>query len=193
MRPMRPLASSEKTLFLILCGAVFVALNLLGMRAFMQARAGIQKAIVSAKSEITADHTWLELGESLRPAVAWMDSHPMPQMEQDAASAELLKFEREEAEKAGLKVIEENLLPPQSTAQGSGVAVAVKLSGSFAGLVKMLFAVQNPTAWRTIDKISIKSDVQPANVIAELEMCQHFNAVNPVNPVNSVAQPAQVP
>lgn len=190
---MRPLASSEKTLFFILCGAVFVALNLLGLRAFMQARAGVQRAIVAAKSEIMADHTWLELGKSLRPAVAWMDSHPMPQMEPDAASAGLLKFEREEAEKAGLKVIEENLLPSQSTAQGSGVAVAVKLNGSFAGLVKMLFAVQTPTAWRTIDKISIKSDAQPPNVIADLEVCQHFNALNPVNPANSAGQPAQVP
>lgn len=184
---MRPLASSEKTLFLLLCGAVFVALNLLGIRAFMQSKAGIQKSITATKSEILADRTWLELGASLRPAVDWMDSHSLPQMEPDAASAELLKAERDEAEKAGLKVIEENLLPPQTSPQGSGVAVSVKLNGSFSGLVKMLFALQTPTVWRTIDKITIKSDAQPPNVIAELEMCQHFNAVN------STGQPVQSP
>jgi hypothetical protein len=175
---MRPLAASEKTLFLILCGALFVALNLLGIRAFFQVRTGIQKAITATKLEIAADRTWMELGESINPAVAWLDSHPMPQMEADAASAELLKTERDEAEKSGLKVIEENLLPSQTSPQGSGVAVAVKLSGSFASLVKMLFALQTPTAWRTIDKISIRSDAQPPSVIAELEVCQHFNAVD---------------
>ena len=183
---MRPLASSEKTLFLILCGALFVALNLLGIRAFMQARTGIQKAITATKSEMVADRIWIALGESLTPAVAWLDSHPLPQMVPDAASAELLKTERDEAEKAGLKVIEENLLPPQSSPQGSGVAVAVKLNGSFASLVKMLFALQTPSSWRTIDKISIRSDAQPPNVIAELEVSQRFRAVDSAgHPISS--------
>ena len=73
---------------------------------------------------------------------------------------------------------EENLLPPQSSPQGSSVAVAVKLSGPFAGLVKMLFAMQTPSAWRTVDKISIKSDAQPPNVLIEMELRQQFQPVD---------------
>ena len=99
---MRPLAPSEKTLFLILCGAVFVALNLLGLRAFLQTKSKVQKAIVSAKAELAVDKSAVEAAESLRAAMEWIAAHPMPQMEPEEASAQLLKTEREEAEKAGL-------------------------------------------------------------------------------------------
>jgi hypothetical protein len=179
---MRRLAPSEKRLLLLLCGALFLAVNLLGLRAFLQARTGLRKAITATRAEIAESRGWIERGEILRPAVAWLDSHPMPRLEPDAASAELLKTEREEAEKAGLKVAEENLLPPQTSPQTSpqesSVALAVKLSGSFASLVKMLFALQTPSAWRTIDKISIKSDAQPPNVLVEMELRRQFQPVD---------------
>jgi hypothetical protein len=82
--------------------------------------------------------------------------------------------ERDEAEKAGLKITEENLLPAQDSDQGNSAAVSVKLTGPFEGVVKMLFAMQSPTAWRTLDKLTLKSDAQPPNVIAEMEIRQYF-------------------
>ena len=103
---MRPLAQSEKTLFLILCGAVFIALNMLGLRAFLQARTKVQQAIVVAKTELATDHSWIDLAASLQPAMHWVINHPMPEMQTDEASARLLKIEQGEAEKAGLKVME---------------------------------------------------------------------------------------
>ena len=171
---MRPLAPSEKTLFLILCGAVFLALNMLGLRAFLQARTKVQQAIVAAKAELASDHSWLELAETLHPAMAWMDSHPMPRMAPDDASSQLLKTEREAAEKAGLKVTEENLLPPQDAPQSSAVGVEAKLSGPFEGIVRMLFALQTPSGWRSVEKLTLRSDAQPPNVVADLELRQYF-------------------
>lgn len=175
---MKRLAPGEKRLLLILCGALFVAVNMLGLRSFLQGRAGLWKSIALTRSDIAESKGWIERGEILRGAMEWLDSHPRPQNSPDAASAGLLKSEREEAEKSGLKVIEENLLPPQSSQQGSSAAVAVKLSGPFAGLVKMLFALQTPSAWRTVDKISIKSDTQPPNVLVDLELRQQFQPVD---------------
>jgi hypothetical protein len=98
----------------------------------------------------------------------------MTQMAPEEASAQLLKTEREEAEKAGLKVVEENLLPSQDGEQGGTVSVAAKLSGPFQGVVKMLFALQTPTEWRSVQKLTLQSDDQPPNVIAELELRQYF-------------------
>lgn len=175
---MKRLAPGEKRLLLILCGALFLAVNLLGLRAFLLARAGLWKSIASTRSGIAESKGWIERGEILREAMEWLDSHPLPQSSSDAASAGLLKSEREEAEKSGLKVIEENLLPSLSSTRESSVAVAVKLSGPFASLVKMLFAIQNPSAWRTIDKIAIKSDTQPPNVLVDMEVRQQFQPVD---------------
>jgi len=171
---MRNLAPNEKALFLILCGAVFLALNMLGLRSFLQARAKLQQALMTAKTELNFDRSWLELSDTLRPADNWINSHPMPQMPPDDASAELLKIEREEAEKAGLKVSEENLLPAQEGPQGSTVGVAVKLSGPFEGVVRLLFAIQTPTGWRTVEKLALRSDSQPPNVVADVELRQYF-------------------
>lgn len=175
---MRDLAPGEKRLLLILCGALFLALNLLGLRAFLQSRAGLGKAIASTREEIAQSRGWIRRGEILRGAVEWLDAHPMPRLESDAASAGLLQAEREEAEKAGLKVIEENLLPAEPSPHGSSAAVMVKLGGPFAGLVKMLFALQTPAAWRSIDKIAVKSDAQPPNILVEIELRQHFQSAD---------------
>ncbi len=175
---MKRLAPGEKRLLLILCGALFLAVNMLGLRVFLQARSGLWKSITATRSGIAESKGWIERGEILRGAMSWLDSNPMPRSAPDAASAGLLKSEREEAEKSGLKVIEENLLPPQSSSQGSSVTVAVKLNGPFAGLVKFLFALQTPSAWRTVDKIEVKSDTQPPNILVDLELCQHFQPVD---------------
>jgi hypothetical protein len=192
---MRPLAPSEKTLFLILCGGVFLSLNMLGVRSFLQACRNVQQAILTAQSELATDQNWLLVGDTLHPAMIWMNAHPMPQMaNDDDANALLLKTERDAAEKAGLKVTEENLLPSQTVAQASSVAVSAKLAGPFEGVVHMLFALQSPTAWRSVDKLILKSDAQPPNVVAELELRQYFHQ-GPASapPSNSLPQAAATP
>jgi hypothetical protein len=171
---MRTLAPNEKTLLLLLCGALFVAVNMAGIRSFLKARDGLRKAIVTGTSELTLDKNWVAVGSSLAPADNWINSHPMPRFLPDEASSQLLKSERDEAEKAGLKVTEENLLPTQDTKYGPTVAVSVKITGPFEGVVRMLFALQSPTAWRTVEKLTLKSDAQPPNVVADLELHQYF-------------------
>ena len=185
---MRTLAPGEKTLFLLLCGAVFLAVNMLGLRAFLQAKTGLHKSIATAQTELASDRNWIELGTSLNPAEAWIETHPMPQLQPDDASALLLKTEREEAENAVLKVAEENLLPPQSGPHGEIVGVSVKLTGPFGGVVRMLFALQTPAAWRTVEKLTLRSDSQPPNVIADLELRQYFRTGS--NGGNAASQPS---
>ena len=183
MHLMKQLAPSERKLFLILCMALFIALNMFGLRAFLQARTAVLHSIAAAKSELASDRGWLDLAESLRPAMTWIATHPMPIMTPEDASAALLRFEREEAEKAGLKVTEENLLQGENSPQESTVSVSAKLSGPFEGVVRMLYALQTPTGWCTVRKLTLRSDAQPPNVIADLELQQYFHTGSPSQPV----------
>lgn len=176
----------EKTLMVILGIAVFAALNLLGLNLFLKGRANLKRQTAAARAQIASDRSWLDLDDALRPADIWIESHPMKRQASEEASAELLKTEREESEKAGLKIAEESLLPIQQTPYGSCAPVSVKLNGPFPGVVKLLFALQSPTAWRTIEKFSIKSDAQPPNVIADLEIRQFFQ---PSSPAATPAKP----
>lgn len=179
---MRTLALSEKRLLLILCGALFLALNMLGLRSFLQTRTKLRQSILTARVELSEDKSWVSLADTLVPADRWISAHPMPAFAPDQASAALLKSEREEAEKAGLKIDEENLLPPQGNPYGSSVSVSAKLSGPFQSMVKFLFAIQSPDAWRRVEKLTLRSDTQPPNILAELELRQDFQSANPSQP-----------
>lgn len=165
---------SEKRLLLILCAAVFLALNILAFHAFLNSRKRIVAEIVSMKTSLAEEKGWLEAGEAVKPAEMWVHAHPMPSMPADEASATLLKTERESAEKSGLKVTEENLLPGSESSLGSMVGVSVKLSGPFSGIVALLYAMQDPSAWRIIQKLTLRSDTQPPNVLADLEILQYY-------------------
>lgn len=165
---------SEKRLLLILCAALFAALNLLGLRALLISRKRLAGEIASAKAALAEDRGWIEAGEALRPADDWIRAHPMPRLAPDDASAGLLKDERDAAEAAGLKVTEENLTSPGGTPFGPTAGISVKLSGPFPGVVKFLFSLQNPAAWRIIEKLALRSDSQPPNVVADLEIRQYF-------------------
>lgn len=171
---MRKLAPNEKTLFLILCGAVFFALNLLSLKIFFSKKQQLQLEIQKANSTLQEGRMTIELAELLEPAKSWIHQHPLPTWTPDQASSELLKCERNEAEKDNLKIVEENLLPPHNSKNADSVSVQAKINGPFEGLVKFLFALQNPTAWRSIDKFIIKSDTEPTKVIMELELKQFF-------------------
>ncbi|MBX9742232.1 MAG: type II secretion system protein M [Chthoniobacterales bacterium] len=174
---MRKLAPNEKTLFLVLCGAVFLALNLLSLRVFLNIHRELGSKIAGARSKIAEAKNIITLGEALQPAKDWLTAHPLPLWNNDQASAQLLKCERSEAEKNGLKILEENLLPPRASAIADSVSVQMKLSGPFEGLVKLLFELQSPTGWRAINKFIIKSDTEPTKVVIDLELKQFFRAI----------------
>jgi hypothetical protein len=171
---MRKLAPSEKTLFLVLCGAVFLALNLISFKIFLNINQQLQSKVSALRTQLAEGRAIIMTAETLQPATTWVHQHPLPTWNNDKASAELLKCERTEAEKAGLKIIEENLLPTNNSSGASSVSVQAKISGSFEGLVKFLFALQNPTAWRAINKFVIKSDSEPTKIIIDLEIKQYF-------------------
>jgi hypothetical protein len=186
---MRSPAPNEKRLLVILAAALFLAANMLGLRAFAQARAKARASVTAAKAALSEEQAWAGLAGTFLPAERWIDSHPMPELTPNDASAELLRQERGAAEGAGLKVLEETLSPAATTSQGSAVGVAMKVSGPFAGMVRFLFAMQTPTAWRTVDKLTLRSDAEPPNVVAELELRQLFRSAGnaPGSPLGSPA------
>lgn len=171
---MRSLEPSEKRLLLILSAALFIAANLIGLRAFSQARAKIRTSAASARATLADEKTWVALAGTFLPAERWISGHPMPELSPNDASAELLRHEREAAEGAGLKVIDETLAPSSPGAYADAAGVALKLSGPFAGIVRFLYAIQAPDAWRTVDKLTLRSDSEPPNVVAEIEIRQLF-------------------
>jgi hypothetical protein len=173
---MRRLQKSEQRLLILFGAAVFLALNLLAIRLWMQNRGALVANITQTRSAIAAGESWISAAEALQPARDWIEQNPAPAATGDQASTSLLNTVRELAEKSNLKLVEETLLPPEDTAAGPSAILQVKLAGPFAGVAALLFELQNPQAWRAVDKMMIRSDNEPPNVIMDLVIRQYYRA-----------------
>ena len=172
---MRKLATNESRLLIFFCAAIFLALNLFAVRAWTAARSSLIRSVDAARSGIAGSRTWIEEASGIASSHEWIQAHPPETKTAEEASTGLLQVTREEAEKAGLKITEENLLPAASTATGHATSLQAKLSGPFSGVTKFLFAMQNPTAWRSLPRVSIRSDTEPPNVLVDMEVHQYYH------------------
>lgn len=179
---MRKLATNEIRLLALFSAAIFLALNLFAARAWMQHRADVAARIAAARSGMAEGNTWIEGASAIGPAHEWIEANPPPQNTPEQASTGLLQLARSAAEEDGLKVIEENLLPAAEVTTGSAAALEFKVSGPFSGVAKFLFALQNPTAWRSVDKMIVRSDTEPPNVLVDLKIRQYYRAPASVPP-----------
>ena len=171
---MRKLAKSETRLLLIFSTAVFLAVNLFAVRAWLSHRAGVLAAISETRSAISSSRSWMTAAEALEPARDWMQEHPSPVQKPDAANTELLNTVRSMAENSGLKITEETLLPGEEVDGARAAILQTKITGPFSGVATFLFDIQNPTSWRSVEKMMIRSDNEPPNVVVDIEIRQYF-------------------
>jgi len=171
---MRKLATNEFRLLIFFCAAIFLAINLLAVRAWTGARSSLIQDIEAAHGRIAESRMWIDGASGISSSHEWIQAHPPKTSTADEASTGLLQLTRSAAEEAGLKVTEENLLPAATTTIGNAATLQAKRSGPFAGVTKFLFALQNPTAWRSVPKLIIRSDTEPPNVLVDMEVHQYY-------------------
>jgi hypothetical protein len=179
---MRNLAKNEQRLLILFGAAVFVALNLFAIRAWMQNRGNLLAEIDKTRSAIATGTSWITAAEALQPAREWIEKNPAPTGTGDQASTNLLNTVRSLAEKSNLKLPEETFLPSDNSPTGESAILQVKLTGPFSGVASFLYELQNPTAWRAIDKMMIRSDNEPPNVIVDLVVRQYYRAPSDAAP-----------
>lgn len=185
---MRNLAKNELRLLVFFAGAVFLALNLFGLQAWMNYRRASLLEHATLVAGIAEAQANIEAAGYLQPATTWIAANPPPALSPDAASTELLNTVRTAAAAGGsLKVLEENLLPPAEWMDGSVAVLALKVSGPFSGVTPLLFALQKPGAWRAITRLVVRSDTEPPNVVVEIEVRQYHKRMS------TLAPPAETP
>ena len=171
---MRKPAKNELRLLVIFGAAVFLALNLFGVRAWMLRKQSIAANMAQTRAALAEAKSWMIAAESIQVAHEWMKEHPAPVNTGDGASTALLNSVRAEAEKAGIKVVEETLMSSVTGGAGNSALLQTKLSGPFAGVARFLFELQSPIAWRAVSKMTIRSDSEPPNVVMDMEIRQYY-------------------
>ena len=176
---MRKLAPNELRLLALFGAAIFLALNLFAAKTWLQQSKDVRWQIASARSDVAEGRSWLDGAAAIQPARAWINANPPPTYNAEQASTELLQVARASAETNGLKIVEENLLPPAEVMVGNAAALEFKVSGPFAGVAKLLFTLQSPAAWRAVDMLALRSDTEPPNVVADMKIRQYYRPPNP--------------
>jgi hypothetical protein len=171
---MRRLARNELRLLIVFSSAVFIALNLFAVRAWTQHRAALVSKISQTRSAIASGDSWISAAGALEQANSWMEQNPPPSSSGEKANTDLLNTVRALAEKSDLKLVEETLLPNESAPTAESAILQAKLNGPFSGVAKLLFELQTPTSWRAVDKMAIRSDAEPPNVIVDLVVRQYY-------------------
>lgn len=171
---MRKLATNELRLLIFFCAAIFLALNLIAIRAWTGARSALTREADASRGRIAESQMWIDGASGIASSHEWIKAHPPQTSTAEEASTGLLQMTRSAAEEAGLKIIEENLLPAAATATGNAASLQAKLSGPFSGVTKFLFALQSPSAWRSVPKLTIRSDTEPPNVLVDMEVHQYY-------------------
>lgn len=179
---MRNLARNELRLLIFFGAAVFLALNLFAVRAWTQHRAALVAKISQTRAAISTGQSWTSAAEALVSARDWIDQNPAPEFSGERASTDLLNTVRALAEKSNLKLVEESLLPNEPGASADSAILQAKITGPFSGVASFLFDLQSPTAWRAVDKMAIRSDNEPPNVIVDLVVRQYYRAPSPAAP-----------
>jgi hypothetical protein len=159
-------------LLVFLLAAVFVALNLVGLRAWRQASDAQKAAIAAAQAQAEEQKAWLLAVEEIGGEFRSLPTPPA--LGEKGASSSLIDLVRSAAQANGLTILEESLPPAPEGLPEQAAGARVKLSGPFKGIVRMLFELQQPGQWRSVERLILKAEATPQNVLAELELRQYF-------------------
>lgn len=169
---MRAPTPTERRLLLLLLAALFLAVNIVALRAWRDASAAQRAALARAEAETRENQAWLLAAEAI-PQNLRQPGTPPPLLEKDASS-QLLALVRSTAQQFGLTILEESLPPAPEGLPERASCARIKLSGPFSGMVKMLFELQKPGQWRAVENLILKADTTPQNVLAEMEVRQYY-------------------
>lgn len=174
---MRQLTPTERRLLGILLTAVFIALNLGGLKLILNARANQKNALAAAKAQIVESQVWIDLADELGPMSRSLP--PAPEMAENNAGSDLLQTVRASATAHGLTVLEESLPGPPEGLSENAAVLRLKLSGPFQGAVRFLFDVQQQGSWRSIEQFNARAEASPQNILAEMEIRQYYTLPSP--------------
>lgn len=171
---MRALTAKEKHLLMVLLGALFVLVNVIGLKTYLARLQGLKSAIVKLQGEAVENRAILDEGGVWLERAAWLDANqPADDVATTDDDAKFYEFVETSAKNAGLSYQRRDA----GTVPHSDVLAEVfdssQVKGTMEALVKWLVQLQDPAAFRAIKQISIRSG-EPPQVLAEVTVARWY-------------------
>ena len=157
------LSARERTLSIVVGGAVFVLLNLLLVKAFVQRNAGYRQDLALSQGE------WATMQEELGSADMWKKrdeavTAKQPKLtNQNAAGVELLDLVTAIAKGHNISLVNKVVGGVTKQKGYKSVPVTVETHSIWPDLISFLYALQKPDQFIVCERVDIKVDESDAS------------------------------
>lgn len=172
---MRTLTPKERRLLIALVATLFVLLNVVGLRAFLNRQGALRGTIAKLQQELDLSRTVLAQKDYWAERAAWLAANqPVDDTSTIEDDGKFYEFVETSAKKHGLQYTRKAGNPLPQTGSYVEVYDASQVKGRMESLVKWFDELQQPKAFRAIKQLSIKSDAEPPDVICEIEVARWY-------------------
>jgi hypothetical protein len=171
---MRVLTAKERKLLYLLLGAIFVLLNVVGLRAFLNRQQALEANIVQLSTQLAEHRGILADRAYWEERRVWLEAN---QPSDDVGTVEddtkFTQFIETSAKNSGLEYTRRGggPLPPRGSIAEVYDASTVK--GPMEAVVKWLSELQKPKDFRVVKQLRIKSG-EPPEIVCDVEVARWY-------------------
>ena len=179
---MRALTAKERKLLYLLLGAIFVLLNVVGLRAFLNRQQALEANIAQLSTQLAEHRGILADRAYWEERRVWLEAN---QPSDDVGTVEddtkFTQFIETSAKNSGLEYTRRGggPLPPRGSIAEVYDASTVK--GPMEAVVKWLSELQNPKDFRVIKQLRIKSG-EPPQIACDVEVARWYRPLEGAAP-----------
>jgi hypothetical protein len=172
---MRALTAKERKLLLLLIGALFVLLNVVGLQAFLNRQRLLQSDIARLRAQLDEHRSILAGKDYWEERGAWLEAHqPVDDVGTVEDDTKFTEFVEVSAKNSGLQYTRRGGGPMPPRGSIAEVYDASTVQGPMKALVQWLSELQKPAEFRVIKQFRIKSTEKPPDVVCDVEVARWY-------------------
>ena len=160
-----------------LLGTLFLLLNIVGLRVFVDRHRALKKDIAGLQEELAANNAVLAEQAVYEERGAWLDKNqPSDDVSTTEDDAKFYEFVESSAKRSGLEYTRKAGGPLPPTGDYVEVFDSSQVKGNLESLVKWLNELQQPKAFRAVKQLTIKSG-EPPQLVCDVEVARWYRPV----------------
>ncbi len=164
----------EKLLLIVFVSALLIAGGFLAWNWLSRDLKVRQGRLVEKETQLVELRRWLDEKSIWESREKWMNTHPLPSYQKQRSEAEFVQTIQASLTKYGVQTVDQRIQETREGAVFVEVPVDLTVDATLEELIRWLYDVQRPDAFRVISQIRLRSTGDSAKIRAEVSLFQIF-------------------
>jgi len=164
----------EKLLLIVFVSALLIAGGALAWNWLSRDLAVRQARLAEKESQLVELRRWLDEKPTWENREKWMNEHPLPTYQKQRSEAEFVQAIQASLGKYGVQTVDQRIQETREGAVFVEVPIDLTVDATLEELIRWLYDVQRPDAFRVISQIRLRSTGASAKIRAEVSLFQIF-------------------